>query len=132
MGRGEPDVFSETRGVSGYHFGAMEVQESPFLHAGMGSPQERDCSVKSTQGVSATDSKVVSTSPELRAARQQPLFPADTELRQRKLGELCRVTTFWRPDVCARHARIASGGNPFQGSDVFRMNVLATTVKVWQ
>ena len=40
--------------------------------------------------------------------------------------------TVSRPDICARLARIASRINALKGSDVYRINDLAKTVKTWQ
>ena len=37
-----------------------------------------------------------------------------------------------RPDICARLARTASRVNLLKGSDVYRINDLVKTVKVWQ
>ena len=53
-------------------------------------------------------------------------------MRQCKLGELCLLATVPRPDICARLARTASRVNSLQGSDVYRINDLVKTVKVWQ
>ena len=56
----------------------------------------------------------------------------DIKSWQRKLGELRRLATVSRPDVCDRLARIASHANPTQGSDAYRTNDLVKTVNVWQ
>ena len=51
------------------------------------------------------------------------------KLRQFKLGDLCRVATVSRPDICARLARIASRINALCGSDVYRINELVRAAK---
>ena len=48
------------------------------------------------------------------------------------LGELCWLATVSRPDICARLANIASRVNVLQGCDIYRINDLIKTVKVWQ
>ena len=72
------------------------------------------------------------TSPILWADRQKPLGVEDKLLRQCKLGELCWLATVSRPDICARLAHIASRVNVLQGSDIYRINDLIKTVKLWQ
>ena len=130
--RGEPDVLSETRVFSGYRFRAPEVQVTFFAHVGMELAQEGDFLVKLTQEEFATNLKPLPTSPEPPAARQQPLCPEDIESRQFMLSELRCPAAVSRPAVCARRARIASGVNSSQVSDVHRINGLVKTVKVWQ
>ena len=48
--------------------------------------------------------------------------------RRCKLGELRRVATTSRPDICVRLARIASRVNAICGSDVYRSHELARVV----
>ena len=72
------------------------------------------------------------TSRRSRAARQEPLSLGDIKLRCCALGELCWLATVSRPDICARLARIASRVNSPRGSDLYRINDVAKTVKVWQ
>ena len=50
-------------------------------------------------------------------------------MRQRKLGELCRVAAVYRPNICARLARIAPRTNSLCRSDVCRINELVRAVK---
>ena len=58
----------------------------------------------------------------------------DEELQscQSKLGELCWLATVSRPDVCARLARISANLNYLQVVDIYRINDLIKTVKLWQ
>ena len=93
--------------------------------------QESDFPVTLTQDDFAQNSKPLPTPPRLRAARQKTFSIEDIKLRQCKLGELFRLATVSRPDICARLARIASRVNSLQGSDVNRINDLAKTVSVW-
>ena len=53
-------------------------------------------------------------------------------MRQRKLGGLSWLVTASRPDICARLARIASGVNSSQSSNVYRKKDLVKTAKEWQ
>ena len=66
----------------------------------------------------------------LRAARHQLLSPEDVKSRQCKLGELCWFATVYRPDICARLARIASRINSLRGRDVYRINDLVKTAEL--
>ena len=72
------------------------------------------------------------TSPELRKRRQSP--PSDEEklLCQGKMGELRRLATASRPDICDRLAQLASKVNDIQGSDIYRINALNKTAKIGQ
>ena len=91
-------------------------------------PRGDDFSVQTTQEDFRKNLRRLPTSPELRAARQQPLSPEAVKLRQCKLGELFCVAAFSRLDICDRLARIASLANSLQGSDVYRASNLVTTV----
>ena len=94
--------------------------------------QESDFSVTFTQDGFAQNSKPLPTPPQLWAVRQEALSIEDIKLRQRKLSDLCWLATVTRPDICARLARIASRVNSLQGSDVYRISDLATTVRAWR
>ena len=45
------------------------------------------------------------------------MLAEETKTRQSKLGELCWVATFSRPEICARSAKIASCADSLRGSD---------------
>ena len=62
------------------------------------------------------------TSPKLRAGRKGRLLEGETRLRQCALGELRRLATVSRPDICARLSRIASRINSPCGIDIYRIN----------
>ena len=53
-------------------------------------------------------------------------------MRRCKLGGLCWLATVSRLEICARLARIASRKNSLCGSDVYRINDLVKTAKLWQ
>ena len=84
--------------------------------------QGKDCSATLAQEDFAKNLEPFPTPPELRAGRKEPLSLDGFELRQSKLGELCRVATVSRPDIRARLARIASRINPTCGGEVYRIN----------
>ena len=130
FGRGGPDVLSKTRVSSGYHVGATKVQESSSVHVGADLPQGCDFSVKLTPGEFMTDLNPLPVSPEVWAARQQPLSPGNIKLRQRMLGELRRLATVSRPDTCDCLAMIASRAHSSQSSDVYRINDMGAAVQV--
>ena len=84
-----------------------------------------------TQGDFAKNLQPPPTTPKLWAARQQLPSPEDVKLRQSELGELCWLATVSRPDTCARLARIATRINSLRGSDVYGINDLVKTAKLW-
>ena len=94
--------------------------------------QVSDVPVTLTQDEFARNSEPLPTSPQLWAGRQKTLSIEDIKLRQCKLGELCLLATVSRPDIGARSAHIASRVNSLQGSDMYRINDLVKTAKVWQ
>ena len=55
---------------------------------------------------------------------------AENAVARCKIGELCWLARVSRPDICARLARIASGANSSQGSDVYRIDDIVWTIKV--
>ena len=108
------------------------MQEFSFAHVAMGLARESDPSVTQTQDEFAQNLKPLPASPQLGAARQKTLSTEDTEFRQCELGELCRLSTVSRPDICAHLARIASRVNSLRGSGVYRITDLARTAAVWR
>ena len=99
---------------------------------GIAFPQENDFALRRTQEAFASNLKPLIASPELRAARRQLGSPGNGRLHRCKLGDLCRLATVDRPDICARSARIASRANSFQGSDIYCISDLVETVHVWR
>ena len=87
-------LFSDRR------FGTLKVQGKPPVLVGMEWVQEKNTSATLTQEDFTTNLKPLSASPEPWAGRKNPLPMDDTNLRQRKLGELRRVATVFRPDIC--------------------------------
>ena len=94
--------------------------------------QEGNSSVTLTQEDFTTNAKTIPTPPELWPTRQKTLSAEEIQPCQRKLGALCCLATFSRPDICARLARIASRVNSFQRSDFYQINELVRTVRGWQ
>ena len=113
-------------------FGSLKLQESEFVHVGVELPRGSDFSVGLTQSAFTESLLPMDTSPILWADRQKLLGVEDKLLRQCKLGELCWLATVSRPDICDRLAHIASRVNVLQGSDIYRINDLIKTVKLWQ
>ena len=128
VGCGESEVIAKIRVFSDYRFESRGCTRSPPPHVGMVLPRGDDFSVQTTQEDFRKNVRRLPTSPELRAARQQPLSPEAVKLRQCKFGELFGVAAFSRLDICDRLARIASLANSSQGSDVYRASNLVTTV----
>ena len=97
----------------------------------MGLSKENDFSVllaqEFTKGLNS-----IPTSPTLLASRRRPLSSGKIKMRQRKFGGLSWLVTASRPDICARLARIASGVNSSQSSNVYRKKDLVKTAKEWQ
>ena len=75
---------------------------------------------------------ILTTSPDLWAARQRTVSLEAIGLRQCTLGELCWLATELRPDICDRLARIAPRANSLQGGDVYRVSDPVKTVQVWR
>ena len=103
-----------------------------FAHVRTELVQESDFSATLAQDGSATNLQPLPPSPQLWAARQKMLPSEDIKLCRCKRAQLCRLAAVSRPDICARLARIASRVNSLLGSDVYRINDLAKTVKAWQ
>ena len=78
------------------------------MHVGMELVQKADFSVELTQEEFTRQSKFLDMSPALWNRRQSP--PSDEEklLCQGKMGELRRLATVSRPDMCAPLAQPAS------------------------
>ena len=93
--------------------------------------QEKDFSAALAPAYFAKNLKLLPNCPALSAGRKNPLSMDYATLRQCKLGELRRVATVSRPDICARLARIAPR-NELWGSDVYRMNVLFRVAQEWR
>ena len=72
LGRGECDLLAKVRGSMGKRFGEMEVQEGSRVHVGMELAQGSDFSVTLTRAVFPKNVKLVPTSPELWAGREEP------------------------------------------------------------
>ena len=108
------------------------MQGNNFVHGGMEPSQDNSFSVTLTQKDSTEKLKPLGTSPQMWGARRKLLSPEDVKLRQCKHGELCWLATVSRPDICVRLARIASRINELTGSDGYRNNDLAKTVKTWR
>ena len=85
-----------------------------------------------TQAKFSKQLKLLDTSPTLWKARQR--YPSDEDKlrRQCEMGELCWLAAVSRPDICALLAQLASKLNNLQGSDIYRINDLAKTVRIWQ
>ena len=100
-GRGEPDVLPKMRNFSGRRFRELKLQVEPSVHVGVELVQDSTFPVTLTQGDFTDHLQPLGTSPQLRAARHRLLSPEDGKLRHCKLGELCRLATVSRPDICA-------------------------------
>ena len=122
LGCGEPDVLPKVRRFSAPRFGGLYVQEKSFAHVGAGLPQATDFSAQSAQKGFAGGLNVTPTSPELWAARRR--LPATEEIKicQCNLGVLRGLATVLRPDISARHARIAPRANPQQEGGNYHIN----------
>ena len=131
LGCGEPGDMEKLRQFSELRFGELKLLESTSVHVRMELSQDSSFSIALTQKDFAEKLQPLGTSPQLWAARRKLLSPEDVKLRQCKLGELCWLATVSRPDICARLARIASRINALTGSDVYRINDSAKTVKTW-
>ena len=132
LGRGEADVSSKSRIFLEKSFGKLEVQEGSFVHVGMELAQEKDPSATSTRADFTKHMELLPTPPSLWARGKELLSRDYVKLRQCKLGELRRVATVSRPDICARLARIASKINAPCGSDVYRINGMVRAARDWQ
>ena len=128
LGCGGPDTLPKIRECPEQRFGELELRESFIVHVGPDITQECDLSVTLTRDKFAQNLKPLPVSAQFWAARQRALSTEDVKLCRRKPGELCWLAT----DICARSARTASRVNSLQGSDVYRINDLAQTVKARQ
>ena len=63
------------------------------------------------------------------APRPRQLGMQEIGRRQCKFGELRRLATVSRPDICARLAQLASRVNSLQGSDAYLAKDLIKTAK---
>ena len=132
LGCGVPGALERTRHFLEQRFGELKFQETQFVHVGMELSQAADCSVLLTQEEFTRQLSPLATSTDLWNRRQRPLTDGEILARQCKLGELCWLATVSRPDICARLAQIASRVNELKGSDIYRINDLIKTVKIWQ
>ena len=132
FGCGGSDFPGKIQVFAGYRPGETKVQASSFVCVDMEFPKRGDFSAKSNQEEFTKNLKPPLTSPELWAARQQPLSPEALKLRRRKSGEVCWLATYSRPDSRARLVRIAFQDNSLQGSGVSRINNLVKTAGVRQ
>ena len=74
----------------------------------------------------------VATSPSLWEDRNRPLGDEELQICQSRLGELCRLATVSRPDICARLTRFSANLNSLEVIDIYRFNNWIQTVKKWQ
>ena len=125
-GRGGPDLLSEEG------LGKLAAQEGSFAHVGTEPAQEEDFPATLTQADFVKNLKPLPTSSALRAGREESLSMGYIELRQCRSGVRFWVATVYRPDICARLARIASSIHPLRGSGAFCMNELVRVVKDWR
>ena len=106
-----PDISLKTLRFFALRFGELEVQEKSFLHGGLEAALENDFSATWTREVFTKGLKPVPTSPELQAARRKPASVDELKVCHCKLDVLCWLATLYRPDICARLARIAARVN---------------------
>ena len=109
----------------------MKLRESPSVHMGVEVSQGSGFPVRLTREEFTRDLRPLSSLPGLWAARQQILLPEGIKLRWRNLGEFCWSARVPMLDICVRHDRNASRLNAEHGSDFYRINDLAKTVKAW-
>lgn len=149
LGCGEPGVLTKSREFSEYPFGAVEPRGSSLVHVGMELLQCCEFPEKLAEEEFTRNLKPLPAARGLVAGGCRNWVEITgcrncveigwklgveigSKLRQRILGGNCRLATVSRPDICARLARIASGANSLNGSDVYRINDLVKSVKVWQ
>ena len=72
------------------------------------------------------------TPPFLRKDRDRSLNDEELQVCQGKLGELSRLATVSRPNICARQAHLSANLNNLQVSDIYRINDLIKTAKLRQ
>ena len=132
LGCGVHGILECTRKFLQKRFGGLKLQESDFVHVGMELSQGSDFSVRLTQLAFTGNLLPMDTSPILWADRQKPLDDENKLRCQCKLGELCWLAPVSKPDICASLANIASRANALQGSDIYRINDLIKTIKLWQ
>ena len=63
---------------------------------------------------------------------QQSLSDGELQICQSKLVELCWLATVSRLDICVRLARFSANLNGLQVIDIYCINNLIKTVKMWQ
>ena len=85
---GRPDNLPKIRDFPEQRFRKLELQEASFAHVGMEVARGSVFSVTPKQGEFAQNVKPLPTSPQLWAARQQPLSIEDTKPCQCKPVEL--------------------------------------------
>ena len=102
------------------------------MHVGMGLCQANDFPVRLTREGFTKTPKPVPTTPALYAAQQYPISLKKIKARQCKLRGLRRSATGPRPDIRARHSRLAARVNSLWGRGVYRIDDLVSTVKGWQ
>ena len=95
-------------------------------------PQATDAPVQRTRKNFTNASKPIPTTPEMRASPRRPSSKKEVRICPCKLGGLCWSAAAPRPDICARLAQLAARLNSLKGSEVYRSNDLANTVKARQ
>ena len=93
-----------------------------------GVPHEIDFSVMLALVDFTKNLKPLPTSSGLWDGRKNPSPMDDAKLSLCKSGELCWVAAVYRPEICARSARIASRINALCASDTYCINELVRAV----
>ena len=132
LGRGEPDVLLQVRDYLGRRSGALQVQGQSPRRVGTEVPKGNDFSFQLAPGHFTDALKPIPAPPSSLASRRRPLPLEEVRMRQRKLGELCRLATVSRPDTCACLAQPAARVGTLQGRGIYRINDLIKTVKKWR
>ena len=101
-GCGGPDLPLNVRRFSEKWSGKLKVQEKPFVRMSMVLAQAKDFSATLTREDSTENLELLPAPPGLWGGRGEPVSSDETKMRQSKLGELCWVATFSRPDICAQ------------------------------
>ena len=91
-------------------FVESEIYEN-IVHVGAELPQADGFLLLLTQERFANAPDPIPTTPSLWASRQRHLSMKEIWMRQRNLGELRRLATASRPNICARLAQLAAKGD---------------------
>ena len=108
------------------------MQKDNFTHIAIDVLQKDDGSVELTQKTFTDLLRPIATSPSLWRDRNRALSDEELQICQSKLGELCRLATVSRSDICARLARLSASLNGLKAIDIYRINDSIRTVKMWQ